>query len=149
LKKTFFSIGLTLTLIVIAFTIGFQAGSKLKPHVNYFEYITAHEDTCERIAQTFNVSIASIIKLNNLSQCSAVKPDQILKIPYPSYIPAKKVSATRCPYTDCATEIYTVKDNETLSEIAQKFQTTEDVIISFNGLTTIISEGMKLVPQLD
>ena len=143
LKKLFFSIVLILIVIII---IGLQAKSKLRPNIDYFEYKTEHGDTCEQIAHTFNVSIVSITKLNNLpAYCTDLEPDQILKIPFPSFTPGKSVSATRCPYIDCVTEIYRVKKGDTLLDIAQKFQTTEDIIIKYNGLTTGISEGMNLV----
>lgn len=143
LKKPFFSIVLILLATII---IILQAESNLRFNVDYFEYKTVHGDTCEKIAHTFNVSIASITKLNNLpAYCNGIKPDQILKIPFPSFTPGKSVSATRCPHIDCVTEIYTVRKDETLLDIAQKFQTTEYIIINYNGLTTDVYEGMKLV----
>ena len=146
MKKQFFSIVLILTIIIIVFIIGLQTESNLKPNTHYFEYKTELGDTCEKIAYTFNVSIVSITKINNLpANCTDIRPNQILIIPYPSFTPGKGVSATRCPHIDCVTEIYTVKKGETLFDIAQKFQTTEDVLIKYNGLTTDVSEGMKLV----
>lgn len=144
LKKKFFSIVLILTIIIIVFIIGLQTESKL-PNTHYFEYRTELGDTCEKIAHTFNVSIVSITKLNNLpANCFEIKPDQILMIPYPNFILGKSVSVTWCPRIDCATEIYTVQKDETLFDIAEKFRTSEEVIIKFNGLTNGISAGMKL-----
>jgi LysM repeat protein len=143
LKKKFFSIVLILIIVIIVFIIGLQTKSNL-PNTHYFEYKTKLGDTCEKIAHTFNVSIASITKLNNLpANCIEIKPDQILMLPYPNFRPGI-VSVTRCPHIDCVTEIYTVKKEETLFDIAEKFQTSEEVIINFNGLTNGISAGMKL-----
>ena len=144
MKKKFFPIVLILTIIIIVFIIGLQTENNL-PNTHYFEYKTELGDTCEKIAHTFNVSIDSITKLNDLpANCIEIKPDQILMIPYPNFTSGKSVSVTQCPNIDCVTEIYTVKKDETLFDIAEKFQTSEEVIINFNGLTNGISVGMKL-----
>lgn len=145
MKKQNILFFLILTIIIIVFTMWLQAENRLRNSMLYFEYKTEYGDTCERIAQTFNVPIDSISEINNLpSNCTFIRPNRILNIPYQSITPGESVVTTRCPDIDCVTETYIVKKDETLLDIAQKFQTSEEVIINYNGLTNGVFEGMKL-----
>lgn len=89
-------------------------------------YTVASDDTLDSIAQTFNTSKQSIMKLNNLSS-EVLVPDQVLTIPVQSYR----------PYNNYRGIIkYTVQVGDTLDSIADKFQTTKKSLMQLNGLAS-------------
>ena len=55
------------------------------PSLPTFDYTIMVGDTCGKIASAFDVSVESIIALNNLDATSAnLRADQVIKIPYPT-----------------------------------------------------------------
>jgi len=106
-----------------------------------FDYTVSSTDgSCSQIAFNFNVSVQSIIVLNNLASSCPISVGQVLKIPYPT--PTVPPPATSTPLADiatkqaCETVSITVQENDTLSSIALNYGVSMDAIKEFNGLTT-------------
>ncbi|NWF62685.1 MAG: LysM peptidoglycan-binding domain-containing protein [Chloroflexi bacterium] len=106
-----------------------------------FEYtVSANDGSCSQIAFNFNISVQSIIVLNNLPSSCPISVGQTLKIPYPT--PTIPPPPTNTPLPADATRIacetvqITVQENDTLSSIAANYAVSMDAIKEFNGLTT-------------
>lgn len=98
---------------------------------NYIEYIVKSGDTLSEIAEKYNTTYQKIAKDNNISNPNLIYPNQKLKI-----------------YTNVSQEtIYIVKSGDTLSEIAQKFNTTYQKIAKDNNISNpnLIFPNQKLV----
>lgn len=106
-----------------------------------FEYtVSATDGSCSQIAFNFNVSVQSIIVLNNLPSSCPISVGQKLLIPYPT--PTVPPPATNTPLPaeatriSCETVQITVQENDTLSSIAANYAVPMSAIKEFNGLTT-------------
>ncbi len=106
-----------------------------------FEYtVSASDGSCSQIAFNFNISVQSIIVLNNLPSSCPISVGQVLKIPYPT--PTVPPPATNTPLPaeatriSCETVQITVQENDTLSSIAANYAVPMSAIKEFNGLTT-------------
>lgn len=101
---------------------------------NYIEYIVKSGDTLSEIAEKYNTTYQKIAKDNNISNPNLIYPNQKIKI-----------------YTNVSQEtnetIYIVKSGDTLSEIAQKFNTTYQKIAKDNNIANpnLIFPNQKLV----
>ena len=101
---------------------------------NYIEYTVKSGDTLSEIAQKYNTTYQKIAQDNNISNPNLIYPNQKLKI-----------------YTDVSQEtneiIYIVKSGDTLSEIAQKYNTTYQKIAKDNNISNpnLIYPNQKLV----
>ncbi len=93
------------------------------------------------IARKYKVKKNHILAVNNLSEKSIIRPNQILKIPTSGYDQYKKSVelSSRKIY-------YTVRGGDTLSEIAEKYKTSIKKIKKSNGLRSDrIIMGQKLI----
>ncbi len=119
-----------------------------------FEYTVAAGDTCTSIALTFNVSVQSVIILNNLpAACNTLFIGQKLQVPYPTPTPPAAATATLqaadATRQACDRVVYTVQANDTLSSIAANYAVPQDAIKNYNGLATdTVFLGMNLVIPL-
>lgn len=119
-----------------------------------FDYTVAAGDTCTSIALTFNVSVQSIIILNNLpAACNTLFIGQVLQVPYPTPTPPAAATATleasEATRQACDRVVYTVQANDTLSSIATNYAVPSDAIKNYNGLATdTVFLGMNLVIPL-
>ena len=98
---------------------------------NYIEYIVKSGDTLSEIAEKYNTTYQKIAQDNNIENPNLIYPNQKLKI-----------------YTNVSQEtIYIVKSGDTLSEIAQKFNTTYQKIAKDNNIANpnLIYLNQKLV----
>lgn len=101
---------------------------------NYIEYIVKSGDTLSEIAQKYNTTYQKIAQDNNIENPNLIYPNQKLKI-----------------YTNVSQgtneTIYIVKSGDTLSEIAQKFNTTYQKIAKDNNIKNpnLIYPNQKLV----
>jgi LysM repeat protein len=105
------------------------------------DYIVKAGDNCITIAFSFNVSVQSIILLNNLSAtCTDLIIGQTLKVPQPTPTPLPAATATLEPAAAtraaCQTVSYTVQENDTLSSISLNYNVTMAAIKEWNGLST-------------
>ncbi|MCQ3936218.1 MAG: hypothetical protein DPW18_04120 [Chloroflexi bacterium] len=106
-----------------------------------FEYtVSASDGSCSQIAFNFNISVQSIIVLNNLPSSCPISVGQKLLIPYPT--PTVPPPPTSTPPPDvatkeaCETVVITVQANDTLSSIAANYAVSPADIKEYNGLTT-------------
>lgn len=117
------------------------------------EYTVQENDTCLGIAAQFNVSVNSIILLNNLStQCIMVPGKKILvPMPTPTPTPAPTGTPSGVDATDaaCEKDTYTVKGTDTLSTVSLNYDVPIDAIKEYNGMANdIVWEGRKLIIPL-
>jgi LysM repeat protein len=106
-----------------------------------FDYTVATGDSCTSIAVSFNVSVQSIIILNNLpAACNTLSIGQVLKVPFPTPTPMPAATNTLEPaqatLSACEKVIYTVQANDTLGSIAANYAVPADAIKNYNGLAT-------------
>ncbi len=106
-----------------------------------FDYVvSANDGSCSQIAFNFNVSVQSIIVLNNLASSCPISVGQPLKIPYPTPTIPPPATNTALPAEatriSCETVQITVQENDTLSSIAANYAVSMDAVKEFNGLTT-------------
>ncbi|MBK6791705.1 MAG: LysM peptidoglycan-binding domain-containing protein [Anaerolineales bacterium] len=106
-----------------------------------FDYVvSANDGSCSQIAFNFNVSVQSIIVLNNLASSCPISVGQALKIPYPTPTIPPPATNTALPAEatriSCETVQITVQENDTLSSIAANYAVSMDAVKEFNGLTT-------------
>lgn len=118
------------------------------------EYQVKSGDYCSSIAAFFNVSVQSIVLLNNLSaDCTDLSVGQTLQIPQPtptaSPMPTATLSQSQSTEEACEKYSYTVTENDTLIAIAANFNVSMDAIKEWNGLTTdIVYQGQPLTIPL-
>lgn len=114
------------------------------------EYVVKAQDTCSKIAILFNVSIPSIVLLNNLpADCGTLSVGQKLIIPQPTPTASPQPTSTQnaVQATDKACEIfkYTVKDNDTLGGISTNYNVPPEAIKEYNGMSSdIVFVGQEL-----
>jgi LysM repeat protein len=118
------------------------------------EYTVKEGDYCSTIAAIFNVSINSIVLLNNLpADCGMLSVGQTLQIPQPtptaSPYPTATLSGAEATTAACETISYTVGENDTLSGIAATYNVSMEAIKEYNGLSTdMVYEGQPLTIPL-
>lgn len=116
-------------------------------------YTVVEGDTCGGIAFFFDVSVRSVIELNNLgTQCLLTVGQEIL-LPQPTPTTTPEPSATLSPSeateAACPKETYTVAANDTLFGIAQNYNVSMQSIKDFNGLLSdTVFQGQRLVIPL-
>jgi LysM repeat protein len=105
-----------------------------------FDYPVKTGDTCGGIAAFFQISVQSIVILNNLPSTCIISVGQVLKIPYPT--PTPKPPPTEIPNEAtqtadaCEKVPYTVQENDSLSTISLNYNVPQDAIKFYNGLST-------------
>lgn len=113
------------------------------------EYTVKAQDTCIVIAYFYNVTVNSIIALNNLDMNCTLSEGMVLKIPQPtptpSPMPSSTLSEAQATDTACQKYDYTVKDGDTLSTISANFNVSTASIKSYNSMASdVVYTGMKL-----
>jgi len=117
------------------------------------EYTIKANDYCSTIAAFFNVSLQSIVLLNNLPpDCGVLSVGQKLLIPQPtptaSPQPTSTLSGAEATDAACQKVEYMVTENDTLSGIAATYNVSAEVIKEYNGLTgdTVFSGRPLIIP---
>lgn len=100
-------------------------------------YVVAQNDTCLGLAIRYNVSVQSILQLNNLpASCNNLAVGQKLLIPQPTQTPLPPSTATytaaQATVTACQLFPYTVKAGDTLAGIAANFNVSIDGLKKYN-----------------
>ncbi|NPA06955.1 MAG: LysM peptidoglycan-binding domain-containing protein [Chloroflexi bacterium] len=116
-------------------------------------YIVKKNDTCLSIALFFDVSVRSIVLLNNLDPNCTLYEGQKLLIPQPTPTPTPPPTATLSPAeatgTACSKVTYRVKANDTLSSIALNYNVPKEAIKEWNGLVNdVVFEDQVLIIPL-
>jgi LysM repeat protein len=124
-----------------------------EPTATPFAYIVKAGDTCNGIAFAFEISVQSIVRLNNLPAACNVFEGQELLIPYPtptaSPFPTATLSGIEATLAACEKIYYTVQTSDTLSSIAQNYGVPIDSIKEFNGMVNnTVYEGLPIVIPL-
>ncbi len=106
-------------------------------------------ETCLQIAAFYNVSVGSIIQLNQLATTCPLSVGQTLLVPHPTATPSPEPTATLPPEeatrAACETVTYEVEANDTLFGISQNYAVDMQSIKDWNGLTSdTVFEGQIL-----
>jgi LysM repeat protein len=103
-------------------------------------YTVKAGDTLGEIAQKYNTTVSELARINGISNPNLIYAGQVLKldgakVEGPKKEPKKETGKT-----------YTVKAGDTLSEIAQKFNTTISRLVELNGINNpnLIQTGQVL-----
>lgn len=91
-----------------------------------FQYVVKRGDTLSEIAQEYNTTVNQLVSLNNIENPNLIYIGQTLKIPNSSTTTQEEICT--------GSIIYTVKRGDTLSEIAQEYNTTVSEIVSLNNI---------------
>jgi LysM repeat protein len=105
------------------------------------EYQVRDGDSCGLIAVIYEVSINSIVDINNLPpNCGVLTVGQTILVPQPSPTPSPMPTSTLSvgEATDSACEKieYRVGENDTLSGIATNYSISVETLKTYNGLTS-------------
>jgi LysM repeat protein len=117
-------------------------------------YVVAANDTCLAIAVRFEVSIKSIVLLNNIpASCDTLFEGQELLIPHPTptatSFPTATLSGIEATQAACDKVSYEVGEGDTLSSISLNYDVPEDAIKSYNGMVSnTVYEGLTLIIPL-
>jgi membrane-bound lytic murein transglycosylase D len=117
---------------------------------NAFEYTVKRNDTLGIIAERFNTNVRTIQTLNNMGRNTKIIIGETLLIPGKPERFDQRKSATSSQtqiVSSKETFTYSVKRNDTLAAIAEKYNTNVGTLQKLNdmGRSTIIRVGQKLV----
>jgi LysM repeat protein len=110
-------------------------------------------DTCVVLAYYYDISVRSIIELNNLGIECILPVGQTILIPQPTPTATPEATQTLSPAeaTDAACQkvSYTVEENDTLGSISENYQVSMQAIKEYNGLSSdLVYEGQILIIPL-
>ena len=117
-------------------------------------YVVAQNDSCLAIAARFEVSIKSIVLMNNIpASCDTLFEGQELKIPHPTptatSFPTATLSGIEATIAACDKVSYEVGEGDTLGSISLNYNVPEEAIKSYNGMVSnTVYEGMPLIIPL-
>ena len=117
-------------------------------------YIVSADDTCLAIAARFEVSIKSIVLLNNIpASCDTLYEGQELRIPHPTptatSFPTATLSGIEATQAACDKVAYEVGEGDTLGSISLNYNVPEEAIKSYNGMVSnTVYEGLTLIIPL-
>ena len=107
----------------------------MEPPINY---TVVALDTCGSLAFAYDVSVRSILELNNLGAECLLSVGTVLKIPRPTPTSSPEPTATLLPAEAteqaCDRISYTVEANDTLAGIALNYNVELQAIKDFNGM---------------
>lgn len=91
-------------------------------------YIVQSGDTLSEIARKFDTTVGELVELNDIRNPNLIYVGEVLKIPT---IKGNNTSSGINLYN----EAYIVQEGDSLSEIAQKYETTVSYLASINGIS--------------
>ena len=117
-------------------TLQIVAGGESEPAGLLKDHIVKRGETLSGLSAKYGVSITSIMTANNLTSANVLRVGQHLLIPASS---------------DITLQSYTVKEGDTLTELAQRFQTNPTEIKKTNALVNsdYLRTGQKLSIPID
>jgi len=116
------------------------------------QYTIVENDSCLALAAFFEVSVQSIVELNDLPATCPLSIGQRLLIPHPTPTPlpppTETLSAEEATDVACEKITYTVEDNDTLGGIAENYAVSIQAIMDYNGMTsqTVFAGQVLIVP---
>ncbi|MDY0040307.1 MAG: LysM peptidoglycan-binding domain-containing protein, partial [Desulforhabdus sp.] len=113
-------------------------------------YTVRSGDTLSKIASSSNMDLATLCKLNGFNKDTTIRPGQKLKI-----VSREQVTTTKRSSADkkenaakkkSSAKTHTTKSGENLWSIAQKYNTSTQLICQLNGFSTksILQPGTKI-----
>ena len=101
------------------------------PPQRIIRYRVRFGDTLMKIARRYGTTVQALVQLNNIRNPNRIYAGQIIKVPVKS---------------PGSTSYYTVQSGDTLSEIAEKFNTTTEKLQKLNDITdpNLIYPGQRL-----
>lgn len=117
-------------------------------------YVVAANDSCLAIAARFEVSIRSIVLLNNIpASCDTLFEGQELLIPHPTPTATAFPTATKSGFEAtkeaCDKVSYVVGKGDTLSSISLNYNVPEEAIKTYNGMVSnTVYESLALIIPL-
>lgn len=117
-------------------------------------YVVAANDSCLAIAARFEVSIKSIVLINNIpASCDTLFEGQELKIPHPTptvtSFPTATLSGIEATHAACDKVSYEVGEGDTLGSISLNYNVPEEAIKSYNGMVSnTVYESLNLIIPL-
>jgi LysM repeat protein len=120
-----------------------------EPTPTPLSYTVAPNDTCISIARVFDISVQSILLLNNLSSDCILSVGRLLLIPQPTPtitpLPSATLNPAQATEAACEKITYTVQEGDTLGGIARFYNVPQTAIRSYNGLTSdVVISGTTL-----
>ena len=116
-------------------------------------YTVVQNDSCLAIAARFEVSIKSIVLLNNIpASCDTLFEGQELKIPHPTptatSFPTATLSGIEATRDACDKVSYLVGEGDTLSSISLNYNVPEEAIKAYNGMVsnTVYATMSLIIP---
>jgi LysM repeat protein len=124
-----------------------------QPSPTPLSYTVADGDTCLAIAARFEVSVNSIVLLNNLGAACTLFPGTQILIPQPTptatSFPTATLSGADATKDACEKVFYIVEENDTLSSISQNYNVPMEAIIEWNGMVNnTVYAGLPLTIPL-
>jgi LysM repeat protein len=116
------------------------------------QYTVVENDSCLALAAFFEVSVQSIVELNQLPASCPLSIGQRLLIPHPTPTPlpppTETLSAEEATDVACEKVTYTVQDNDTLGGIAENYNVSIQAVMDYNGMTsqTVFAGQVLIVP---
>lgn len=109
--------GVSTTQVLTPKVLGDMLGTSNQNRKDVIEYNVQPGDTLQSIAQTYGISVNTLLWANSLTSSSKIKVGQTLVI-----LPVDGI-------------IYVVKSGDTVSDLGKKYKSKIDEIVAFNGLS--------------
>ncbi|MCE1196457.1 M23 family metallopeptidase [bacterium] len=97
------------------------------PGLYYRVYEVQKGDTVSGIADSFNISVDTVLSANGIQSARSLRPSQLLKVPSQAGI------------------LYTAKSGDTVSSIAASYEISSDRLVSVNNLMRADIEAGKIL----
>lgn len=146
------------------YAVNIPEGTKLKAKENlprlhsmvstgYKIHIVRKGESPKAIARKYNINQMTLAKVNGFSSPSRIKNGARLKIPYSTIkyqLLPKGNSNALAAYKDSLI-LHTIKKGESVSQIARKYKVPSELIVSWNGLSSVnkIRAGQQLALYID
>ena len=105
------------------FTIRQNSNTNINENTNSTIYTVVRGDTLSEIALKYDTTVSNLVKLNNISNPNLIYPGQKIIIYNNVNLP-----------NECGKTFYTIKRGDTLTKIANEFDTTISEIVSLNNI---------------
>ena len=109
--------GVSTTQVLTPKVLGDMLGTSNQSRKDVIEYNVQPGDTLQSIAQTYGISVNTLLWANSLTASSTIKVGQTLVI-----LPVDGI-------------VYVVKSGDTVSDLSKKYKSKIDEIVAFNGLS--------------
>jgi membrane-bound lytic murein transglycosylase D len=122
------------------------AGDKFAVQTPDITYVVARGDSLSVIASRFNTTVARLVSLNQLASRHQIQIGQRLLLPQDGVDGQQLIAAVDTPTPRPADGVYSVRQGDTLSRIATRFDVAETEVMRLNNISDphLIFPGQKL-----